>query len=83
MADIVTRLRNTCTANDSCPHAVCLGYCLPLEAAAEIERLKEVITDFVEAREALNKNEWRDDSGAFRSVYQDASRALESEARRG
>lgn len=50
---------------------------------AEIERLQEVITDFVEAREALNKNEWCDDSGAFASAYQDASRALEREARRG
>lgn len=61
---------------DECTCLVCL-------MGAEIKRLKEVITDFVEAREALNKNEWCDDSGAFRSAYQDASRSLESEARRG
>lgn len=38
--DIVTRLRSTCKADKDCPHAPCLGYCLPLEAADEIERLR-------------------------------------------
>jgi hypothetical protein len=81
--DIVDRLRKS-GERPYCYCALFKGYAAEaIEAAAEIERLQEVITDFVEAREALNKNEWCDDSGAFRSVYQDASRALEREARRG
>jgi lysyl-tRNA synthetase class I len=79
--DIVERLRHTRNWLRTLKE-IDVRYVLG-DAADEIERLQEVITDFVEAREALNKNEWRDDSGAFRSVYQDASRALEREARRG
>jgi lysyl-tRNA synthetase class I len=79
--DIVARLRHTRNWLRTLKE-IDVRYVLG-DAADEIERLQEVITDFVEAREALNKNEWRDDSGAFRSVYQDASRALEREACRG
>lgn len=40
MTDIMERLKAVCNANKECPHAPCFGYCLPLEAADEIEQLR-------------------------------------------
>ena len=69
MDDIVDRLRNTCTANDACRHAACLGYCLPLEAADEIERLRAAGDALVDS---LNFS--RADIRAAVAVWQEARR---------